>query len=173
MTTNAATESGALFRWDRDYRNHEQVRPYLDDFLNVYASITEAGRYPYNDSFKGRIEGVAGSADEDTAIYLLQNLRHLNLLDADIAVFLASGGQRFEDLNLDPTRIYRGTIVNYGFYVGGTGWRQYDRVRFQAHRRPSHRDAEGQLIVKYWNPRKRNSSLLTGGKLLVRLDGKP
>lgn len=115
------------FTFDNDYKNTEQVRPYMADFLEVYAEFEAAGKFPYNDSFKGRIPGVEGP-DEDTAIYLLQTLRDLDLLEAKVAAFLAEGGEHVETL----TETRRGTVVCYGFYMGGTGWREYPEARLVA-----------------------------------------
>ncbi|MFC0314875.1 hypothetical protein ACFQNE_14230 [Gordonia phosphorivorans] len=161
----ATTEK--LFVWNRNYGDHEQVRPFMDQFLQVHAGIVGGGAYPYNDSFKGRIDGIAGSESEDTAIYLLQNLKSLDELDVQVAEFVNNGGCRLTDSGLVEGRMYRGTVVNYGFYVGGTGWRQHDNVRFQVHYRQDRR--EGTVpTLQVWGPRKRNPVSILGGQFLVR-----
>lgn len=162
MTTIAPT-----FVWNRCYDDHEQVRPYMEQFLAIHSEITAAGAYPYNDSFKGRIDGVAGSANEDTAIYMLQNLKSLDELDGQVADFIADGGCTLADSGLEEDRIYRGTVVRYGFYVGGSGWQQHDAVRFLIRYREDRR--EGRVPeLQVWGPRKRNPHMIHGGKFLVR-----
>src|SRR3954469_24020651 len=113
------------FVFDKNYRNDEQVRPYMEAFLAVYTEVEAAGNgTAYNDSFRGLIPAIAGD-DEDTAIYLLQTLRRLDQLAVQIEEFLADGGE--EVTTLDKVR--RGTVVHVGFYMGGTGWTQWDEAR--------------------------------------------
>jgi hypothetical protein len=113
------------FVFDKNYRNDEQVRPYMEAFLAVYPEVEAAGNgTAYNDSFRGLIPAIAGD-DEDTAIYLLQTLRRLDQLAVQIEEFLADGGE--EVTTLDKVR--RGTVVHVGFYMGGTGWTQWDEAR--------------------------------------------
>ena len=118
-------DTATRFVWDGDYKNHEQVRPYMADFLAVYAEL-EAGSGTYNHSFRGRIPGIEDY--EDTAIYMLQNLKRLDELAIRVAEFEASGGRHVTEL--DET--VRGTVVFYGFYMGGTGWQEYHDARLLA-----------------------------------------
>jgi hypothetical protein len=113
------------FRFDRNYDNKDQVAEFLPEFLAVHAEITDAGEYPYNDSFKGRIPGIEGP-DEDTAIYLLQTLKSLRELDALVAERLAEGYEHITAL--DGITKFR-VVVHYGFYMGGTGWQQWPDAR--------------------------------------------
>jgi hypothetical protein len=115
----------AEFRFDRDYDNKGQVAEFLPEFLAVHAEITGADEFPYNDSFKGRIAGIAGP-DEDTAIYLLQNLKALNELDALVAKRLAEGYEEITEL--DKITKFK-VVVHYGYYMGGTGWQQWPDAR--------------------------------------------
>lgn len=118
------------FVWDKNYKNTEQMRPYLADFLAIKKELTDAGKYPYNDSFKGRIPGLAGSLNEDTGIYLLQTLADLERLRARTADVLARGGYRLTDRL--PSETERGTLIHTGGYMGGTGWKEIPqaKVRF-------------------------------------------
>jgi hypothetical protein len=116
--------TATTFTFDKDYDNTEQVREYLADFLAVYPEVKGDFAVAYNDRFRGRIGGIAGP-DEDTAIYLLQKLKSLDELDVRVAEFLAEGGEEITDLD----RVRRGTVVHFGFYVGGTGWQQWDSAR--------------------------------------------
>jgi hypothetical protein len=103
------------FHFDGNYKNTEQVRPYLADFM----VLKQAGTF-YNAHFKGKIPGLAGtdSKNEDTAIYLLQTLADLEALTERTEAFLANGGYRLSD----QAPATRGTLVHTGFYMGGTGW---------------------------------------------------
>lgn len=107
------------FVFDNDYGNKEQVRQWLPTFQRIRATIEAEGRYPYNDSFKGRIDGIEG-ADEDTAIYLLQSLHAIEQEHATIALLRSEG---FEPLDtLSKTTRYPTVVLWYqGCYVGGTG----------------------------------------------------
>lgn len=121
MTETASTG----FTFDRNYDNHDQVAEFLPAYLQVYNEIIDAGEYPYNDSFKGRIPGIAGP-DEDKAIYLLQGLRALQELEAQVAAALAEGYEHITEL--DGITKFR-MVVHYGFYMGGTGWQQWPDAR--------------------------------------------
>ena len=90
--------------FNRKYDDHQQVRPYMDEFNRVYDEIEAAGKYPYNDSFKGRIPSLAGTDDknEDTAIYMLQNLRTLDAEAAKRAAFVESGGRKITAEDIAP-----------------------------------------------------------------------
>ncbi|MHB1782740.1 MAG: hypothetical protein ACYCTE_08620 [Acidimicrobiales bacterium] len=94
--------------------------------LQRYEELRTAGEYPYNDSFKGHL-GLSAGSDESTAIYLCQTLRRLDEDRAQIAAALADGFQPIEhDAVTDPIR---GSVIEHGFYVGGTGFRCWDDVR--------------------------------------------
>lgn len=121
-----------MFVFDQNYDNNEQVRPFFADYMVIYRELEAAGKYPYNASLKGRVPGIEGD-DEDTAIYLLQRLRDLDALKLQISDFKASGGVEVTEL----AETIRGTVVVYGFYMGGSGWRQYDHARLvPRHGRP-------------------------------------
>jgi hypothetical protein len=63
-----------MFKFNKNYKDTEQVRKFFEEFKAEYKKIKEAGEYPYNDRFKGKIKGIEGE-DEDRAIYLLQHLK--------------------------------------------------------------------------------------------------
>jgi len=119
--------SGATttFIWNRDYGDHAQVEPFYAEYLAARQAMEARGAYPYDDSFAGLIPGLAGP-DEGTAIYLLQTLHRLKEVQGRIEAFLADGGERIEAL--DET-IWCERVACYGFYVGGTGWREHHDVR--------------------------------------------
>lgn len=121
------------FVWDGDYKNQEQVRPYMADFLRVFALFDPDLRLAYNDQFKGRIPAIVGP-HEDTAIYMLQNLKRLDELNRQVEKFLADGGREVTPEDVGD-KVLRGTVVFYGFYMGGTGWTEYRGARLLRQRR--------------------------------------
>lgn len=145
MTT--ATESSAPFTFNRDYDDHDQVRPYYDAYLVRRAQIESAGQYPYNDSFRGQIDGLkaATERDEDSAIYMLQKLHQINEDDARLAEFLAAGGVSADQIK--PGEVWRGDVAEKGFYSGGTGWNVTCNARLS-------RDSRGYLVMKEFGKRR-------------------
>jgi hypothetical protein len=63
------------FIFNRNYKDLDQVAGFLPAFRARLAELEAAGKYRYNDDFKGHVPGIEGP-DEDTAIYLLQGLDH-------------------------------------------------------------------------------------------------
>ncbi len=120
------------FVWDGDYNNREQVRPYMEKFLAEYDRIVAAGKYPYNDSFKGLIPEIAGDR-EDTAIYMLQNLRDIDEDDRKLEAFLAEGAVPLDQVQVEGMKSVRGDLAAKGWYVGGTGWKVIRDVRLSKH----------------------------------------
>jgi hypothetical protein len=105
----------------------EAVRDFMPAYMTVRDELDAAGRYPYNADFVGRIPGLAGEPDEDRGIYLLQTLHKMDAEREQLAAFLAAGG--YPAAEHDPTVPFRGTVVETGFYVGGTGWREHHDAR--------------------------------------------
>lgn len=110
------------FTFNRSYDDLEQVAEFLPQFIELHKAELDAGRYPYNDSFKGEIAGIAGDS-EDTAIYLLQGLYRKRKQDAKVAALLAEGYthleamvgglERFRHVVLYPTRQMGGEWAEY------------------------------------------------------------
>lgn len=122
-----------MFKWNGDHGDKEQVRPYLAR----YAKLREEG-LSYNDDFKGKIPGVAGSPDEDRAIYDLSCLWRIEQEKARVAAALANG---FIPIVSGVGRQRFGKVITYkpGHYVGGTGLiKEYEaaRVMFDAEGKP-------------------------------------
>jgi hypothetical protein len=86
------------FTFNKNYHDLEQVAEWLPAFDELRAAEIAANRYPYNDSFKGCIPGIAGPC-EDTAIYLLQSLHHQREQDARVERALADGFERIDSVN--------------------------------------------------------------------------
>lgn len=99
------------FTFDRDYGNLAQVEPFLAEFTKLHDGITAAGRYAYNDDFKGLIAGLAGD-DEGTGIYLLQGLRRQKIQDAYVAQLIAGGYEVIEEVTVaDAVKRYRHLVL--------------------------------------------------------------
>ena len=164
---NSAPECGLTaaaepFVFDKDYRNNEQVRPFFAEYSAVRAELDAAGEYPYNDSFRGRIPSLAAAdgKNEDTAIYLLQTMHGLDAVAVRKADFLAGGG--VDAYSIEPGKPVRGTVVVYGFYVGGTGWKEYEDARLV-------RDVRNRLLII---PKGKRNGLRIDRPAMVRI-GKP
>lgn len=113
------------FIFNRDFDDHEQVRPYFDGYLARRAELEAAGQYPYNDSFKGHIPGLEGP-NEGRGIYMLQQMYDRDEMQAKVDAFLADGGQPVDELDLPEGRELRGTLATFGFFMGGTGYSEQD-----------------------------------------------
>jgi hypothetical protein len=146
-----------LFIWDKNYDNKEQVRPYLAE----YTALRDAGTF-YNDDFKGKIPGVAGSPNEDTAIYLLSNLWRIEGELEEVARAINDGYQALPSGDPGGFKRYAKVIVyRPGHYSGGTGMiSRYEsaRVAFDVDgtpfavipkgKRHGHQVGRGQVLVK-------------------------
>lgn len=143
--------------FNRDYKDTEQVRTFLADFLTAYHDITRRGEYPYNTSFKGRIPGLANATNknEDAAIYLLHTLKRLDEIKARVGAALGEGFQPLDSVT-EPRRYAR--VVEYGFYMEGTGWREWTAARVVPYGR------HGRMILAKG---KRTNGHIPTGRLLV------
>lgn len=151
------------WRFNRNYDDKEQVAEFLPRFLEVKAAIIEAGGYPYNDSFKGRIPGIEGP-DEDSAIYLLQQSAHLQDLDSKVTAYLNAGFEKIETVDA-ITKFAR--VVHYGFYTGGTGWQEWQDARLVPQDRPQQAAVSGKIKAVLPKGRRTRGNLIWG-KVLVK-----
>lgn len=158
--TVSLTSPAKPFAWDGDYGNHEQVRPYFADYERVHDELTEAGKYPYNSSFKGRIPGLdaTSDSDEDTGIYMLQNLRRRDEMHRNRDAFVADGGYDVTEI----VGVQRGDVATYGYYVGGSGWSVIKDARVKRE--------NGRTLVK--EPRQRLWRVLSARDALFKPAGK-
>jgi hypothetical protein len=115
------TDTG--WRFNKDYHDQEQITDLMPAYTARYEELRAAGKYPYNDSFRGYIG--ADGPDEDTAIYLCQCQRSLNEMYAQVEKALADGYVAVK--YIDGT--VKCDIAVYGFYMGGTGWHEYHDIR--------------------------------------------
>lgn len=90
MSTAPAT--AAPFVFDKDYDNLAQVAHLWDAYAARRAELESAGEYPYDDSFKGHIEGlVADDRNETSAIFLLQVTRRVREYEEKVQALHAQG----------------------------------------------------------------------------------
>ena len=107
----------AVFQFNGNRSDKEQVRPYLAQ----YAELRAAG-LSYNADFVGKIDGVAGSEHEDTAIYMLSCLWHVEGERETINATLSDGYQLIKAGKPNArSRYSRVLVYRPGHYVGGTG----------------------------------------------------
>ena len=128
MTTSSTahqTSTTGTWRFDGNYRNTEQVASFMPAFLERFAELDPTLRFAYNNSFKGHVAGIEGP-DEDRAIYLLQCRKSLLELESRVAQALADG---FVEVTETAKPLKCSTVVHYGFYMDGDGWRQWQDVR--------------------------------------------
>jgi hypothetical protein len=88
-----------VFVFNGDYHDLAQIIPFIEDYWTICDELKAAGKRPYNDSFAGRIPGLAGALPcEETPIYLLGGLRHLVEGHDVLAEFLEEGYVRLTEL---------------------------------------------------------------------------
>lgn len=97
--------------FNKNYRDTGQVRQFMPAYMERYAELAAAGKYPYNDSFRGHI-GAEGP-DEDTAIYLCQTLRSLDELSEQVATALADGFRLVDGPPEETTKFAR--VIEFGW----------------------------------------------------------
>ena len=143
--------------WNNDYKDLGQVEEFYPAYLAVYEPLRAAGQTPYNDLFKGRIPGIEGPR-EDTAIYMLQTLRSVREMEAQVAEHRVAGWRDVDTAEIGDRPVRFAGIVEYGFYMGGTGFREWESARLTRH-------------FSSWAVlpgRNRTNGHLVAGKLLVK-----
>jgi hypothetical protein len=153
--------------WNKDYKDLGQVAEFYPAYLVVYEELRAAGQYPFNASFKGRIPGIEGDR-EDTAIYLLQNLRRLHEVEAMLTEHRAAGWRDVRPAELDGSPVRYAGVIEYAIYdsgahcagstAGGTGWREWQNARLTRYH----------SSVMVLPARKRTNGHLVAGRLIVR-----
>lgn len=114
--------------WNNNYRDLTQVERFYPAYLARFEQLQAAGKYPYNASFRGHVSGIEGP-DEDRAIYMLQTLRGVREVESTVAIHRAAGWR-----DMDPAELHSGPVrfagvAEYGFYMGGTGFREWSNAR--------------------------------------------
>ncbi len=156
--TDRTPEPAGPFRFDGDYGNPEQVRPYLEVFLRRREELDEAALYPDNDIFRGHIPGIEGP-DDSAAFWLLRLLADLDEIAARREEFIASGAREVTIADLAPGQVLRGTVVQCGFHRRGTGWVRFDSARVRLER--------GRMFLLE-KGRRTHGRWLVGGTVLLR-----
>lgn len=142
--------------WNKDYKDLSQVEPFWPAYKAVFDELEALGQYPYNDSFKGRIPGIEGP-DEDRAIYMLQTLRDVRAMEAKVAQCREQGWIDVTPADLTSTPQRFAKVAQYAFYMGGTGFQQWDGARLHLH------GTSVRLLPKG----ARTNGLMLSGKLLA------
>lgn len=153
-----------VWRFNKDYHDHDQVAPFFDGYIRAYLALD--GAYPYNDSFRGQIVGIEGP-DEDTAIYLLQSTRHLIETFEQVAQARAEGCVDLEEVGLTETTKFS-RIVQYGWYMGGTGFREWADARLVPESNPRQVEITGIAHAVIPKGKRTHGHLLMGGRVLVK-----
>lgn len=123
MSTAPAT--AAPFVFDKDYDNLAQVAHLWDAYAARRAELESAGEYPYDDSFKGHIEGlVADDRNETTAIYLLQVTRRVREYEGKVQA-LRDAGYWGPTVNPEGDRLTKFTSVA----IIGRQYKHYGEVQ--------------------------------------------
>jgi hypothetical protein len=118
-----------------DYKDLAQIIPFIDAFWTIYEELKAAGKYPYNDSFAGRIPGLHNALPrEETPIYLLQQLRGLVEGNDLLATVLQDGYLRLTEITAQER--FASVVVFDQFYRP----QRYDEARVSPdpEQRPSH-----------------------------------
>jgi hypothetical protein len=104
-----------IFVFNGDYDDLAQIIPFIEDYWTIYEELIAAGKRPYNDSFNGRIPGLANALPrEETPIYLLQGLRSLVEGHDLLADVLEEGYVRLT--KLDEQERFTAVVVFDQFY---------------------------------------------------------
>jgi hypothetical protein len=141
------------FEFDKNYDNYAQVHPFMGDYMRLFEELAAAGKYPYNDLFKGTIAGIEGPC-ENTAIYLTQGQRSRYELEARLAEM-----RGMKVISAPPAETTKyALIAHVGFYMGGTGYKEWMGARLVNY--------NGSFAVLPKGKRTRGEILL-GGKVLV------
>jgi hypothetical protein len=143
--------------FNRDYKDLTQVADFWPDYLAVYGELACDGRYPYNDSFKGRIPGIEGPG-EVTAIYLLQQTRSLRNMELKVERHRDDGWRDFDPGEIASGPVRYAGVAEYGFCMGGGGFQKWDHPRLTRF--------HGSVVLL--KGRARVNGHLLSGKLLVK-----
>lgn len=109
------------FVFNKSYNDKDQVREFLPRFTELRDEMRAMGQYPYNSCFVGKIHGIEGP-DEETAIYLLQNLYDIEA-EARAMSALREEMQPLTELS-KTTKFAKIVVYQSNHFVGGTGTRK-------------------------------------------------
>lgn len=146
--------------FNRDYKDLGQVEQFYPAYLARYEQLVAAGKYPYNDEFKGCLPGAEGPS-EDAAIYLCQTLRSVREMEAQVAALRAAGWRDLEPGELDKGPVRFAGVAQYGWYMGGTGLKVWGSARI----------AQRETYQVVLPGRSRTNGHIVAGKLLVQPEG--
>lgn len=149
----------AAWAFNKDFHDYEQIAPFWDAYMARFHELESAGRYPYNDDFRGCLGGTwATERDEDTAVYLCQKRRHILDDEAKVAAAIAEGG--FVPIERVDAPLKCASVIYYKFENEETGFKRWDNVRL----------VPGLTGMAVMMPRARTRGInLFGGRVLVNL----
>jgi hypothetical protein len=151
------------FTFNKNYKDLEQVAEWLPAFTVIRDRITNAGGYPYNDDFKGKIPGIAGDR-ETLAIYLLQGLYRQREMQARIDEWLADGFRPVE--SVDAVRKFACVIL---YRADGSGvFHEYADARLVPETKPNQIRATGHLRALLPKGKRTNGVWLGNYAVLVK-----
>ena len=99
-----------MFKFNGNYEDLEQVKEFYPEFRELFNEKIKKGEYPYNSSFRGKIEGIKGK-DEDVAIYLLQHVQTRENRKNKIKALLESGFEEIKDIKDGEKKFERVIVV--------------------------------------------------------------
>jgi hypothetical protein len=122
------------FQFNGDYNDLEQVAEFLPEFEAILAEIEAAGQYRYNDSFKGRIPGIANTekrgpnvgTHEEAAIYLLQGLERARRQAETVELLIADDCEWLDALDREAR--YALVVLVPTRRMGGE-WQEFEDAR--------------------------------------------
>lgn len=167
MGDDELRDLGREWRDNWDGQVSALAEQHYDAYAAVLAEMTEAGEYPYNDSFRGRIgdldqytdkrPGVYGTM-QDAVIYEMQRMRDDKAMHAQVDAFVAEGAEPIGKLD-GPTRYSK--VMCYGFYSGGGGVQTFEDVRVVP-------NADGTPYAVLEKGKRTNGKMLQGTVIGVR-----
>ena len=126
---------GKAWNADWTHRGVALAEANYDAYKAVYDEMIAAGDYPYNDSFRGLIPGIAHETDknpgvvgtmQDHAIYLMQQMRSRKEMQAQVDAFIAEGAKPIDTVT-GPEQFAK--LMHHRDVVGGAAITVYENVR--------------------------------------------
>ena len=146
-----------MFKFDNNYDNLGQVLKFYPEFIAIHEELTAEGVYPGNAQFKGKITGLAGD-NEDTAIYLLQQLKTDNMRQFKIDELIQDGYSKVEP-EQGGHKKYE-SVVKVGNDNSRAGVNEYPGAKIWF--------AEGNMYIVPKNNRTRGYNVWPGSEVFAR-----
>lgn len=155
-----------MFTFNDNYEDLDQVAHFLPAFRARLAELEAAGRYRYNDDFKGHIPGAEGPC-EDTAIYLLQGLDRALKVREQAEQAIADGYRPIEVI--DAVTRFSGVIVyDDENRSRGPKWQTWQDARLIPETKPNQAEYTGHIRGVLAKGKRTHGTLVNGRKVLVK-----